>query len=72
MNLVELYTQIPVERHGDIKVVGERFFVKDIDGNVEEYFIDERDGLWLVCSDRQQKEALSAIKSKLGIRETLK
>ena len=69
MNLEELYRQIPVERHKDIKVVGDRVFVKDIDGNVEEYLIDEQDGLWLVRCDREQKEALSAIKSKLGLGE---
>lgn len=67
MNLEELYQQIPVERHKDIKVVGDRVFIKDIDGDVEEYLIDEQDGLWLVRSGREQKEALSAIKSKLGL-----
>ena len=67
MNLVELYQQTPAERHRDIKVVGDRVFVKDADGNVAEYLISDGDELWLARSDRQQKQDFQAIKAKLGI-----
>lgn len=66
MNLVELYQQVPVERHQDIKVVGDRVLVKDADGNVDEYLISNEE-LWLVHSDGEQKQDIKAIKSKLGI-----
>jgi len=66
MNLIELYKQVPVERHGDIKVVGERVFVKDTEGNIGEYLISDEE-LWLVHSDGEQKQDIKAIKSKLGI-----
>ena len=66
MNLVELYQQVPVERHQDIKVVGDRVLVKDADGNVDEYLISDEE-LWLVHSDGEQKQDIKAIKSKLGI-----
>ena len=70
MNLVELYAKIPVERHKDIKVVEDKVFVKDADGCVDEYLIsaiDEGEELWLIRSDGEQKQALEAIKAKLGI-----
>jgi len=73
MNLVELYEQTPVQRHGDIKVVGDRVFVKDIDGSVDEYSIDaigEQAELWLVRSDQKQNQELTAIKEKLDKIET--
>ena len=48
MNLVELYKQTPVERHADIKVVGDRVFVKDEDGDhddpLPEHVADRDDG----------------------------
>jgi len=66
MNLAELYKQTPVERHGDIKVVENRVFVKDRDGNVDEYLISGEE-LWLARSDREQKLDIKAIKFKLGI-----
>ena len=39
MNLVELYQNIPVARHKDIRVVGDRVLVRDTDGNVFEYLV---------------------------------
>ena len=66
MNLVELYEQTPVKRHGDIKVVGDKVLVKDADGDITEYLISD-DELWLVSSDKELKASLAAIKSKLGI-----
>lgn len=65
MNLVELYKQIPVERHHDIKVVGDKVFVKDADGDIDEYLISGEE-LWLVRSDRELKQDIKAIKAKLG------
>ena len=67
MNLVELYQQTPVERHKDIKVVGDRVLVGDADGNVAEYLISEDEELWLVRSDKEQRQDIKAIKAKLGI-----
>lgn len=70
MNLSELYKQIPLEKHSNIKVVGDRVFVKDADGSVDEYLIiptEAGEELWLVHSDREQRQDIKAIKSKLGI-----
>ena len=56
MNLVQFYQQTPVERHKDIKVAGDKVFVKDIDGNVDEYLItptEDGQELWLVRSDKE-------------------
>ena len=72
MNLVELYQQTPVERHRDIKVVGDRVLVRDADGNITEYLISEDEELWLVRSDKEQREGIKAIKAKLGITEIAK
>lgn len=68
MNLIELYDQTPVDRHKDIKVIGDKVLVKDTEGNVDEYLISgEEEELWLVRSDREQKRDIKAIKNKLGI-----
>ena len=67
MNLIQLYEQLPVERHKDIKVAGDRVLVRDADGNVAEYLISD-DELWLVRCDKEQKEDIKAIKAKLGIK----
>lgn len=67
MNLVELYEQTPVERHQDIRVVGDRVLARDADGNVTEYLICEDEELWLVRSDKEQRKDIKAIKAKLGI-----
>ena len=67
MNLIQLYEQLPVERHKDIKVAGDRVLVRDADGNVAEYLISD-DELWLVRCDKEQKENIKAIKAKLGIK----
>jgi hypothetical protein len=66
MNLAELYAQVPAEKHNDIIVSGDRVFVKDSDGYVDEYLISDEE-LWLVHSDRELKQDIEAIKSKLGI-----
>ena len=67
MNLVQLYSQTPVKRHQDTKVVGDRVFVKDTEGSVTEYLTLDDDELWLVRSD--VKQDIEAIKTKLGIQE---
>ena len=70
MNLMELYQQIPTERHKDIKVTGDGVFVKGTDGSVDEYLIcGEEQELWLIRSDREQRQDIKAIKSKLGMTE---
>jgi len=71
MNLGELYSQTSVDRHKHIKVVGDRVFVKGINGSVDEYLLDEEQKLWLIRSDKEQKQDIKAIMSKLGIKETL-
>ena len=68
MNLIQLYEQLPVERHKDIKVAGDRVLVKSPGGDVTEYLISEEE-LWLVRCDKEQKEDIKAIKAKLGIKE---
>lgn len=72
MNLVELYQEIPVASHKDIKVVGDRVLVRDTDGNVFEYLVLDDGELWLVRSDEEQRLDIKAIKVKLGITETAK
>lgn len=72
MNLVELYATTPVNRHSYIRVFGDIVFVRDDDGNIDEYRILDDGELWLVHSDREQKQSLKDIKTKLGITETPK
>ncbi|MBM4432386.1 MAG: hypothetical protein FJ025_00080 [Chloroflexi bacterium] len=66
MKLVDLYKQTPAERHGDIKVAADRVFVKDTDGNIDEYLVSDGE-LWLARSNKELKQDVRAIKSKLGI-----
>jgi len=70
MNLLELYRQTPAQRHKDIKVVADRVFVKDTAGSVDEYLIiptENGQELWLVRSDREHRQDIKAIKSKLAV-----
>ena len=70
MNLVDLYNQTPEKNQRNIKVVDNRVFVKNTDGTVDEYLVsatEDGEELWLVRSDREQKQDIRAIKSKLGI-----
>jgi len=66
MNLAELYEQTSVERHQDIKVVGERVFARDISGNIDEYILDSQGELWLVRSDKKLRADVAAIKNRVG------
>jgi hypothetical protein len=66
MNLTELYAATPVEKHGDIRVVGERVIVRS-DDIYEEYLTLASGELWLARSNRKEIQDLAAIKSKLGI-----
>ncbi len=66
MNLVKLYKQTPVARHKNIKVVGDRVFVRDTDGDVAEYLILEDGELWLTRSDKKLQSDVEAIKKKLA------
>ena len=71
MNLIELYQQMPAEKHSEIRVSGDKVFVKDADGSIDEYLISgEEEELWLVRSDGEQRKDLEAIKNKLGIVES--
>lgn len=67
MNLVELYEGTPVQEHANIRVCGDRVLVKDSQGSVEEYLLGDDDELWLVRSDREQRESLTSIKTQLGL-----
>ena len=69
MNIVELYQQTPVEEHQNIKVVGDRVVVRDTEGNIAEYILLEDGELLLVRSEKEQKQDIKAIKSKLDIFE---
>ncbi len=60
MNLVELYEQTPIERHGEIVVSGDRLF---FDG--EEYVVGAKEELRLVRSSKQLEEGLAQIEAKL-------
>ena len=50
MNLVQLYESTPVQEHANIRVCGDRVFVKDSQGGVEEYLLGDDGDLWLVRS----------------------
>ncbi len=67
MNLTELYAQTPAERHGDIKIAGDRVLVRDAEGYTSEYLLSAESELWLIGSDRALRQDLAAIKDKLGI-----
>lgn len=69
MNLAELYQKTPVERHSDIKVMEGRVLVKTADGCIDEYTIDADGELWLIRSNREERQDILAIKAKLGIQE---
>lgn len=66
MNLAELYEKTPIARHKDIKVSGDKVFVKDTDGSVDEYLVVDDGELWLVRSDREVKRDVKAIRDRLG------
>lgn len=66
MNLRELYDKVPVEQHKNIKVIGDRVFVKDADGSMSEY-VDNGEELWLVRSDKELEQRLAQIEAKLSI-----
>lgn len=74
MNLVELYQTTPVEEHKNIRVSGNRAYVKKDDGGVEEYVLGGDGELWLMPSPLSEvaariskiEEDLSEIKVKLG------
>lgn len=71
MNIVELYKKTPVERHKDIKVVGERVLFRAPDGSIDEYVIDNSGDLWL-AHPKEERQDILAIRNKLGITETPK
>ena len=52
MKLTQLYESLPVEKHGNIQVDGNRVFVKDDAGLVDEYIMDGEGNLNLVRSDK--------------------
>ncbi len=66
MNLMELYKQTPVERHKDIKVLGNMVSVRDEDGDTTEYLEQEDGELWFVRSDKKLKADIDAIRKKLS------
>ncbi|GAJ23246.1 unnamed protein product [marine sediment metagenome] len=66
MNIIELYEQTPVEMHKDIKVAGDKVYIRDADGDVTKYLILEDGELWLTRSDKKLKSDVEAIKKKLA------
>ena len=68
MNLVDLFTQTPIERHKNIKVRGDQVYIIDDDGVANlEYLFDIDGELLPVYSGKKLKADVSAIKKKLGI-----
>ena len=62
MNLVELYEQVPAERHPEIVVVGDRLF---FDG--EEYVVLADGDLRLVRSEKEILLRIDRISGELSI-----
>ena len=65
MNLEELYQKIPVGQHHNIKVSGDKVFVRTEDGSVDEYLLDG-DELWLVKSDKGVRDSLARLETTVG------
>ena len=63
MNITELYDKIPVERHSEVVVSGDRLY---FDG--EEYAIRQDGELKLVHSHKGIEQGLAQIRTKLGIK----
>lgn len=63
MSVVELYKRIPVERHSEVVISGDRLF---FDG--EEYVIRGDGELGLVHSHKGPEQKLAQIEIKLGIK----
>jgi hypothetical protein len=63
MNIVELYKQVPMERHQEIVVSGDRLF---FDSN--EYVIDGHGELMLVRSQKELLRKVNEVRAKLGVK----
>jgi len=63
MNIVELYKQIPVERHQEIVVSGDRLFFDS-----EEYIINGDGELRLARSQKDLLQKVDEIRTKLGVK----
>lgn len=59
MNLTDLYAKTPVQNHKDIKVSGNKVFVKQED-EVTEYLLESNGELWLLPSPI--KEVIARVK----------
>lgn len=65
MKLKDLYDQRPPGRHGEIQVQGDRCIVEEA-GGVDEYIIGPEGELRLLHSDRWLRQAIAAIRAKIG------
>ena len=63
MNIIELYEQMPVERHSEVVVSGDRLF---FDG--AEYIINAGGELKLIHSHKELEQSLAQIETKLDIK----
>ena len=63
MNIVELYKQIPQDRHQEVVVSGDRLF---FDG--EEYIVEGEGELKLIRSQKGLEQRLAQIEAKLDIK----
>lgn len=63
--LKDLYDQRPPGRHKEITVMGDRVIVAEADG-VDEYALGPDAQLQLLRSDRWLRQAMAAIRGKLG------
>lgn len=62
MNIVELYKQVPVDRHHEIVTSGDRLYFDN-----EEYIIKSDGELKLIHSDKELLEKVDQIRTKLAI-----
>ncbi len=63
MNIVELYKQVPQERHQEVVASGDRLF---FDG--EEYIIEGDGELKLIRSQKGLEQHLARIETKLDVK----
>lgn len=63
MNIVELYKEVPVERHQEIVVSSDRLFFDN-----KEYVIDGDGELRLARSQKDLLQKVDEIRTKLGVK----
>ncbi len=70
MILKDLFDATPPARHPDIRVAGDRVFVRDADGDLVEYLLDNAGQLWLKPAEKPLVTELAALKTALASART--